>query len=72
MKKKFNRLAKKYNVVSWTYIPSNTMITSDGKIYSVQNVKDFEDLFRLGAGKYVYVYYSSNRIGGYVTDEELK
>ena len=72
MKKKFNRLAKKYGVKSWTYVPSNTMINSDGKIYSVQAVKDIEDLFRLGTGKYVYIYHSNIRLGGFITDEEQK
>lgn len=72
----YNRLAEKYKVKDWFTLPSLTMININNEIYSVQMVKNIEDLFKLGENKYVYIYHgrlnnsSYKGIGGFVTNEE--
>ena len=64
-----NKLAKKYNVKDWWWIPSNTMTDDNGKIISVQMVSNVEELFKLGEGKVVNVYPKRYpKFGGIITD----
>jgi hypothetical protein len=71
---KYNELAKKYEVKSWSYIPSVIMIDEEGVFHSVQQTNNIENLFKNARGKFVYVYDREGfgRIGGFITDEEQK
>ena len=55
-KKELNKLAKKYNVFDWMYVPSPTFQTNDGKSWMVQDHNNIESLFTHGEGKLVCIY----------------
>ncbi len=65
-----NSLAKKYKAKDWYWVTSNTMLDDDGKIHSVQMVKDVEELFKLGKNKVVNIYTQRYPlIGGFITED---
>jgi hypothetical protein len=55
-KKQLDKLAKKYNVLDWTYVSHPVFETHDGKVWMVQTISDIESLFKLGEGKIVCIY----------------
>ena len=55
-KKELNKLAKKYNVFHWMYVPSPIFCTTDGKDWMVQDYDTVESLFKNGEGKLVCIY----------------
>jgi len=55
-KKELNKLAKKYNVFDWMYVPLPIFSTTDGKDWMVQDYNNIESLFENGEGKLVCIY----------------
>jgi len=55
-KKELNKLAKKYNVFDWMYVPLPIFSTTDGKDWMVQDYNNIESLFENGEGKMVCIY----------------
>jgi hypothetical protein len=54
-KEELDELAKKYNVLDWSYV-SSVFETLDGKRWVVQTISDIESLFKIGEGKIVCIY----------------
>lgn len=54
-KEELDELAKKYNVLDWSYV-SSVFETPDGKRWVVQTISDIESLFKIGEGKIVCIY----------------
>jgi hypothetical protein len=50
-----NKLAKKYNVFDWCYVPSVVFVMDDGRTYVHQTIKDMESLFAQGTGNMVCI-----------------
>lgn len=70
-KEELDELAKKYNVLDWSYV-SSVFETPDGKRWVVQTISDIESLFKLGEGKIVCIYKfeKDGKVRGTIIDKE--
>lgn len=71
-KEELDELAKKYNVLDWSYVSSVVFETPDGKRWVVQTISDIESLFKLGEGKIVCIYKieKDGKVRGTIIDKE--